>query len=271
MAIMAAASTMVTAGISTMAVASGTEAILVEVATWVLEALDWVGVVTQVSEATLATGAVSVMVAPWPARAASAARGDPTVWHNGAHGSGSFFGTPARPSATFAGLNNEARASQRTWGAGRGTTAGASGFAHAPTTAAPAAHSWTGPSGGYQAARPSYSAPAYRAPSSSAPRYAPSYSTPRYAMPSLRSYGGYQSVPSYGGGWARSAPSYSAPRSFGGGFGGGGYHSFGGGSSGGFRGGGFSGGGFHGGGFGGGGGFHGGGFGGGGHGGGGHR
>ena len=142
---------------------------------------------------------------------------------------------------------NSARASQGIWGAVRGTTAGGSAFGHAPMAAAPATHFRSGPSGGYwagQAARPGYSAPAYRA---------PSYSAPRYATPSFQSFGGYQSSPSYGGGWGRSSPSYSAPRSFGRGFGGAAYHSFGAGYSGSFRGGGFSGGGFHGGGFGGGG------------------
>jgi hypothetical protein len=90
---------------------------------------------------------------------------------------------------------------------------------------------WSGTARSYQAApaaRPSYSAPAYRA---------PAYAAPRYAAPAARSYGAYHSFSSYGGGWARSAPSYSfsAPRSFGGGFSGGGFHGggFGGGHGGG--------------------------------------
>ena len=142
------------------------------------------------------------------------------------------------------------------------TAAGArrDGFSRAPVASAPATHFWSGTAGttrGYRAAptaRPAYAAPAYRA---------PAYQAPRYAVPTSRSFGGYRSFPSYGGGWARSARSYSAPapRSFSGGFSGGSSHSFGGG---GFSGGhSFGGGGFHGGGgFSGG---HGGGFGGGGH------
>jgi hypothetical protein len=261
-------------------------------------------------------------------------RRDPGMWHNGAHGSSCFFGTPARPGSSFTRFNTEGtvsrsstasasasshwwsggaqagltgtrtavasarpsthwwsdagqadmtgsrnafasggtafaqngtRASQGIWSGGRRTTGGAGAISRAPAPAASATHFWNGASGGYKpapAVRPSNSAPAYRA---------PAYSAPRYTVPAARSLGGYHSIPSYGGGWARTAPSYSysAPRSFGGRFGGGSsIHSSGGGFGGGFHSGGSGGGGFRGGGFGGGGGSHGGGFGGGGHGGG---
>ena len=221
-------------------------------------------------------------------------RPDPAFWHNGAHGTHGFFGTPAQPTATLAQLNHQGSASSsfaaaggaaRWWdGASRSGAAiprtplpsGGSAFvannaratqgtlqaSRAPASAAPTIHSWSGTARSYPAApspRPADSPPAYRA---------PVYSAPHYAAPASRWSGAYHSVPSYGGLWGRSAPAYSAPatHSFSGGF-----HSFGGGAGGGFSGGhsfdggGSHGGGFHGGGFGGGGSHSGGGFGGGGH------
>ncbi len=212
---------------------------------------------------------------------------DPAVWHTSAHGTTTFFGTPARPSSSFAQWNHEgfgAHSSTFATSAGTHWWTGA-GQQSLGTRASPAFGS-TGAtfdrSGGFTrqgiwSAGPSTStrpsewarSPAATAPAthwwsaaprsySAAPAYrAPAYSMPRYAAPSIGSFRGYSSVPSFGG-WGRSAPSYSAPapRSFGGGFTSGGFsgRSFGGSSfGGGFHGGGFSGG-FHGGGFGGGGG-----------------
>jgi hypothetical protein len=121
-------------------------------------------------------------------------------------------------------------------GAGRGSVS------RTPVARAPATHYWSGTA----AARPSYSVPVYRA---------PSFSAPRYTAPTARSFGGFHSTPSFGGGFRNGSTFHSSGGGFSGGsrsFGaGGGY------SGGGFHGGGFSGGGFHGGGFGGG--FHGGG------------
>ena len=110
---------------------------------------------------------------------------------------------------------------------------------------APATHAWSETFRGYPSApatRNAYAAPAYRA---------PSFSAPRYAAPSMGSFHSYRSAPSFGGGWSRSAPAYSAPasRSFGGSFGrsgssgGSSFHSSGGGFGGGFSGGHSSGGG----------------------------
>ena len=249
-------------------------------------------------------------------------------WHGDPHGANGFFGTRARPSATLAEWNHQGvagrpsavaaststhwwtgagqrgtmgsrtafassgtaftqsgnRAPQGIWSRGSATTARSGAVSRTPAATAPSTHYWSGTSRSYRAApaaRPSYSSPTFRS---------PAYSTPHYAVPTSRSFGGHDSFPSYRGGSARTAPSYSAPRSFGGGFsggsslrsfssgsrsggfGGGGFHSGGISGGGGFHSGGFGGGGgFHSGGSGGGGGFRGGGFGGGGHGGGGHR
>jgi hypothetical protein len=229
---------------------------------------------------------------------------DPAVWHGGGHGTTGFFGTAARPSASLAQWNHQGavgtsatatagagthwwsgasqpsargssaslssgtttlaqsgtHAPQGMWSAGSGAVARSGGFSRAPAATAAATHLGSGTAGSFRTApatRPSYSAPAYRA---------PAYSAPRYAAPTTRSFGGYHSFRSYGGGSARPAPSYSfsAPRSSSGGFSGGGAHSFGGSSSGGFSGGrSVGGGGFHSGGFSGGGSHGGGGFGGG--------
>ncbi len=224
-------------------------------------------------------------------------RNSPATWHNGTHGSTSFFGTPARPSASLAGWNAQgsvgrsstalASTSTHWWGAGGQTgmtgsrsTFAAGGNAFAQNNTRTSQGIWgagraAAAGAGTISRAPAATAPAthfwsgasggYQTrqaarPSYSAPAYrAPAYSAPRYAAPAARSFGSYHSVPSYGGGWARSSPSYSAPRSFGGGFGGGGFS----GGSGFHSFGGGSSGGFHGGGSGGGG-FHGGGFGGGG-------
>ena len=232
-------------------------------------------------------------------------------WHHDAHGTTSFFGTPARANSSLTQWNQQgfhggsaftSAGTSTHWagGAGRGSLAATSGTAthwwsgsgqrNSASTASPAArstwsgtagsrasissggsrqgawsaapstaampsagsrataatatatHSWSGSFRGYPAApamRNTYAAPAYRA---------PAYSAPRYAAPSIGSFHSYRSAPSFGGGWSRSAPAYSAPasRSFGGGFSGGSsFHS----SGGGFRGGSFGGGGaFHGGG-----------------------
>jgi Flp pilus assembly protein TadD len=217
---------------------------------------------------------------------------DPAVWHHDAHGTTSFFGTPARANSSltqwnhegFAGRSSALASSARSgvssggaklvqsgsgsrqgvWSAAPFTTAGSGAWSRTPAAAAPATRAWSGTGGGYSAApamRNTYAAPAYRA---------PVYSAPRYAAPSMGFYHSYRYAPSFGGGWGRSAPAYSAPapRSFGGGFGGGGFrgggssfHSFGGGFGGGSFGGhsfggGFGGGGHGGGGFGGGGGGH---------------
>lgn len=136
------------------------------------------------------------------------------------------------------------------WSAAPSTSARSGAWSRSPAATAPITHAWSGTSRGYSTApamRNTYAAPTYRA---------PVYSAPRYAAPNFGSYHSYRSAPSFGGGWGRSAPSYSAPaaRSFGGGFGGGGFrggssfHSSGGGFSGGSFGGRSSGGGFSGGG-----------------------
>ena len=196
---------------------------------------------------------------------------NPGDWHHGAHGTSSFFGTPARPSpaltqwnrAGFAGRSSalalkgaspswsgvgergsaqlpggtafaQTRSSTRQgiWSAAPSGTARSDALSRASVASAPATHAWSEPFRGYSAAPAMRNT--YRAPAYRAPTYlAPAYRAPAYSAPRY-------AAPSIG-----SYHSYRATPSFGGGWSGSARtysapapRSFGGG---------FSGGGFHGG------------------------